>query len=190
MAKVGLKYISYGLLQPDGTYKDGKVMAKAIKATVTSESNDVKLYADDGVAESDKTFRGGKISINIDDLTNEIYAELLGHTFNDAENSVLNNSNDIAPYIGIGFYGKVIRNNSPKYMAKFLFKMQFAEPTDENDTKGETVAFQTPTIEGDVFMMDNGDWRDQIEVDTEAEAIAWIDQKLGIAATPPAGGGA
>ena len=193
MAKVGLKYPVYAILGEDGaSYSGGAVIAKAIKASVTAESNDVKLYADDGVAESDKSFKGGKISLNVDDLTNKTYCALLGHKFTAASEAdpatpetVLANANDIAPFVGVGFYGKVVRNNKPCYLAKWLKKVQFAEPTDETETKGDTVNFQTPTIEGDVFQLDNGDWKDQAEFKNEAEARSWLEKKAGI--TTPAG---
>lgn len=191
MAKVGLKYPVYAKLKEDGTYEAGSVIAKAIKASVNAESNDVKLYADDGVAESDKSFKGGKISLNVDDLTQKVYAELLGHTYTAktasdpvTPESVKANANDIAPYVGVGFYGKVVRNNKPAFLAKWLMKTQFAEPTDETETKGETVSFQTPTIEGDVYQLDNGDWKDQAEFPTEEAARAWLNTKAGI--TPAA----
>lgn len=179
MAKVGLKYPIYGKLQADGSYTNGKVIAKAIKASVTAESNDVKLYADDNISESDKSFKGGKIALNVDDLTSEIYADLLGHTYDKLKQEVLNNGDDIAPFIGVGFYGQVVRNNNPKYLAKYLYKVQFAEPADETETKGDTVNYQTPTIEGDIFKLENGDWKSQAEFSTEAEAREWLKGKAG-----------
>lgn len=188
MAKVGLKHVVAAKLKEDGTtYDKGFVVGKAMKASVTAESNDVKLYADDGVAESDKSFKGGKISIGVDDLTNKSYADLLGHTYTEATadepaspETVIASGDDIAPYMGVGFYGKIIRDNKPSYMAKWLKKVQFAEPADETETKGETVAFQTPTIEGDVFKMNDGTWKEQAEFTNETDAVKWLDTKAGI----------
>lgn len=192
MAKVGLKHVVAAKLKEDGTtYDKGFVVGKAMKASVTAESNDVKLYADDGVAESDKSFKGGKISIGVDDLTNKVYCDMLGHAYTAGSESdpatpetVIASVNDIAPYVGVGFYGKVIRNNKPSYLAKWLKKVQFAEPADETETKGETVAFQSPTIEGDVFTMNDGTWKEQAEFADEAKAIAWLDKKANITETP------
>ena len=73
MAKIGLKYLVAAKLNEDGTtYAKGFVVAKAIKANITANSNDVKLYADDGVSESDKSFKDGNISLNVDDLTQKV----------------------------------------------------------------------------------------------------------------------
>lgn len=75
---------------------------------------------------------------------------------------------------------------SSSYLVKWLRKVKFAEPNDETDTKGETVAFQTPTIEGTVFQGDDGVWKEQAEFATEAEAVAWLNQKAGITDTAAA----
>ena len=188
MAKVGLKYPVAAPLKEDGkTYDKGFVIAKAIKATVTANNNDVKLYADDGVAESDKSFKDGTLSLNIDDLTLKVYADMLGHTYtaagtgdNAEPEKVVASADDIAPFLGIGFYGQIKRNNKPCFQAKWLKKAQFSEPNDETDTKGETVAFQTPTIEGTVFQADDGTWKEQAEFATEAETRAWLNEKANI----------
>lgn len=191
MAKVGLKYpVAAKLSGADGTYSEGFVIAKAIKATVTANSNDAKLYADDGVAESDKSFRDGTISLNVDDLTQKVYADLLGHKYTaategpeppEAPETVVASTGDVAPYLGVGFYGAVKRNGKTVYLAKWLKKVQFAEPSDETDTRGETVTFQTPTIEGSVFNVEDGSWKEQAEFTEEAKAKEWLDQKAGIA---------
>lgn len=188
MAKIGLKHIVAAPLNEDGTtYGTGYVVAKAIKATVNSNNNDVKLYADDGMAESDKSFKDGSISLNVDDLNQKTYADMMGHTYTaaDAEKgtpeTVTAAAQDIAPFLGVGFYGAVKRSNRAFYVAKWLKKVQFAEPNDETETKGETVNFQTPTIEGTVFQADDGTWKEQAEFPTEAEALAWVDAKANIA---------
>ena len=189
MAKVGLKHVVAAPLKNDGTYGSGYVVAKAIKATVNSNSNDVKLYSDDGLAESDKSFKDGSISLNVDDLEQKKYADMLGHTYTEADTeggmpeTVVAATHDVAPYLGVGFYGAVMRNNKVSYMAKWLKKVQFAEPNDETETKGETVNFQTPTIEGTVFPADDGTWKEQAEFATEEEAVAWVDKKANIGTT-------
>lgn len=187
MAKVGLKYPVAAILKDDGkTYEKGFVIAKAIKATINANNNDVKLYADDGATESDKSFKDGTISLNVDDLTQKVYADLLGHNYTagDGENEevVVASSADVSPYCGVGFYGAIRRNNKTLYQAKWLKKTQFSEPNDETDTRGETINFQTPTIEGSVFTLDDGTWKEQAEFATEEKAKEWLNKKAGITA--------
>lgn len=188
MAKVGLKYPVAAMLKDDESgYEKGFVIAKAIKATANPNNNSAVLYADDGQAESDKSIRDISISLNVDDLTQKVYADLLGHTYTAAgegpdgtPEKVEVSTDDIAPFVGIGFYGKVVRSNKPSYMAKWLKKVQFAEPNDETDTKGESVNFQTPTIEGTAYACEDGSIKEQAEFTTEAEAIKWLKTKIGM----------
>ena len=56
MAKIGLKYPVYKTDSAAG------VIGKAIQADISITVNDVKLYADDAVAESDKSFQNGNNS--------------------------------------------------------------------------------------------------------------------------------
>lgn len=190
MAKIGLKYpVAAKLSEDESSYSGGFVIARAIKATVNVTSNDTKLYADDSVAESDKSFNNGSLSLNVDDLTQKVYADLLGHTYTAAESTengspetVVASANDDAPYFGVGFYGKIRRRGKTLYQAKWLRKVQFSEPNDETDTKGESVSFQTPTIEGTVFQLDTGEWKEQAEFLDEQAARKWLEEKAGISA--------
>ena len=74
MAKIGLKYPVYKTATSQG------VIGKAIQADISISVNDVKLYADDAIAESDKSFQSGTLTLGIDDLSDIIQAEFLGHT--------------------------------------------------------------------------------------------------------------
>ena len=187
MAKVGLKYPVAAPLGEGGAYEKGFVVAKAITANVTPSNNDATLYADDGEVETDKSFKNAGFSLNIDDLTQKVYSDLLGHTYQAASTeepntpeTVIASGEDIAPYFGVGFYGKIQRNNKPCWQAKWLKKVQFSEPSDETKTKGDTTEFQTPTIEGTAYRMEDGTWKEQAEFKTEADARKWLETKAQI----------
>jgi phi13 family phage major tail protein len=174
MAKIGLKYPVYKAGSTAG------VIGKAIQADISITTNDVKLHADDGIAESDKSFQEGTITLGIDDLSDAVQTAFLGHTVNDGE--ITANCNDSSPYVSIGFYGVKQVNNVKKYRAIWLTKVQFAEPNDTNATKGENVVFNTPTLEGTIMLDDNGDWKKEKTFATEAEAIAYLQNKSGVKA--------
>ena len=63
MAKIGLRYPVYKTTSTSG------VIGKAIQADISITVNDVKLYADDVVSESDKSFQSGTILLEFDDLS-------------------------------------------------------------------------------------------------------------------------
>lgn len=93
---------------------------------------------------------------------------------------ILANADDVAPFIGVGVIGKAKRNGAYKYIAKFYYKTQWHEPNDENSTATDTTNFAHDTIEGAIFMLQNGDWKAQETFDTLAAAKAYIDTKFGI----------
>lgn len=174
MAKIGLKYPVYKSAMKSG------VIAKAIQADISITVNNVKLYADDAIAESDKSFQEGTITLGIDDLSAEIQAEFLGHEVNEATGEITAQGADTNPPVGIGFYGVKKVNGVTKYRAIWLPKVQFSEPADTNATKGETVEFNTPVLEGTIMLDDTGVWKKENTFNTEAEAIAYLQDKAGI----------
>jgi phi13 family phage major tail protein len=190
MSKIGLKYPVYApATETDSaiSYGTGAVLAKAISANISIENNDVKLYADDVIAESDRSFASGTVTIGIDDLYDPAKVALLDYVQGDTVDATtgakeLSVGTASPAYVGFGFYGKVIRNKVPYWRAIWLKKVQFAEPSDELSTKGESVEFGTPELEGTIMMAADGKWKEEGTFSTEAAAKAWLDGKCGLAA--------
>lgn len=179
MANIGLRYPVY----KKGEIA-GKVIAKAIQADIAISVNDVKLFADDILAETDKSFQSGTITYGVDDLSDVVYADLLGHSIDETTKEITSNIDDVAPYVGTGFYGVKKVNNVNKYRAVWLTKVQFAEPADTNSTKGETTVFNTPVLVGTIMVDDDGAWKTENTFDTEAEAKTYLEGKAGIVVIP------
>lgn len=189
MAKIGLKRPCYSpATETDSaiSYGTGAVLAKAISANIEIENNDVKLYADDAVAESDNSFASGTVTIGIDDLYDTAKVALLDYVAGDTVDATtgakeLSVGATSPVYVGFGFYGKVVRNKVPYWRAIWLKKVQFAEPSDELATKGENIEFSTPELEGTIMMAADGKWKEEGTFSTEAGARAWLDGKCGLA---------
>lgn len=189
MKKIGLKYPVCALYNDStGTpvYTNGMVMGKAMSANLAWTSNNVPLYADDALDDIDQSISGGTEALALNELAHDVQSFLLGHTIN-GNGELIVNEGDLAPYVGHGFYGKVKRNGAYKYRAIWMFKMQYSEPADDNATKGETTAFQTPTINGTIMKDINGNYKTEKIFDTEADAIAWLNSKAGIPVSNSAG---
>lgn len=188
MKKVGLKYPVFALYD-DSTgiakYTNGAVMGKAMSAAIAYTKSNVKIYADDAVDEMDQSITGMTVTFGVNELTHEKQSVLLGHKYISGE--LIINELDIAPYVGFGYYGKVRRDGQNKYRAVWLPKVQFGEPNDETNTKGESTVFQTPTIEGEGMKDINGDFKREKLFDTEVDAIAWLNTKAGIPVSASAG---
>lgn len=193
MAKIGFEYTVMGKLTAGtdtslaaATYTDGIYMGPNAAFNFSPNSNDVKDYGDDRTVETETGVNDGTLSVEHNELTAEQEAYMLGHTLSEG-GSVLSNANDIAPYLGVGFVGKSKRSGALKYTAKFYPKCQFREPSDDNATKQDTTAFAHSTLEGNMFPLQNGDWRDAKEFDTLDAAKTWLNGKVGIEASGATG---
>ena len=157
MATIGLDKPYYAIITEDAngqeTYGTPKVMAKAIQADLTVNNATASLYADDGVDESVDEFTSGTLSLGLNDLASTVAAELLGARV-DTNGVLVNSTNDIAPYVAVGFRA---RKANGKYRYFWLYRVKFGVPATKLATKGESITFQTPTIEGTVMRRNKPD---------------------------------
>lgn len=178
MAKIGLNNFRFAVLTEaaDGTpsYGDPQTPAKAVSCSVSIENNDAKLYADDVLAESDTSFSGGTVTMGIDEDDLATMATLLGHTYT-AQDGLTRSANDTAPYVGLGRVVTKMVNGEYVYKVEFLYKVKFQEPSQENNTKGESVEFGTTEITGTISALANGNWSVAKEFDTKAAAVTYLE---------------
>lgn len=178
MAKIGLTNFRYSILTEaaDGTpsYAGAQTPAKAVSCSVSIDNNDAKLYADDALAESDTSFAGGTVTMGIDEDDLETMAVLLGHTITE-QGIMTRNTDDTAPYVGLGRIVTKMVNGSYQYKVEFLYKVKFSEPSQEDNTKGDSVEFGTTEIEGTVAALANGNWSVAQNFSTKAEAVTYLE---------------
>ena len=191
MAQIGLRYPVYAPLIEDdvaGTfqYGTGKVAAKAIRVDINLNIANGVLYADDAVAESVKEFTDGTITFTADDLEDDVKAdwldnEIVEETIDTQTVQVLKSNVDDSPgYFGFGFIIPKVKNKVRKYRAILYTKVQFGEPNETAESKGQQLNFQTPAIEGTIMRRCDGDWKEEVTVDTLALARKWLHTKLNI----------
>jgi len=196
MAKVGLKYPVYAVATETESaisYSAGAVLAKAISAKININTNEEKLFGNDMLIESDKSFSDGSVAIGVDDLYDAAKVTLLAYIEGATVDAGIGSKELAASgaasgaYVGFGFYGKVKRSSLTRWRAIWLKKVQFSEPSDEFETKGEKTTFKTPELEGMIMVAVDGNWKEEATFSTEAACKAWLDGKSGIAticATP------
>lgn len=181
MAKIGLNNFRYSILTEaqDGTpsYNGAKKPAKAVSCSVEVNNSEAKLYADDGTAESDTSFAGGTVTIGIDDDDNTTMAELLGHTVS-ADGEMVRKTTDVAPYVGLGRVVSLMVNGAYKYRVEFLYKVKFSEPSQSDQTKGESVEFATYELNGIISQLANDDWSKTKTFADKASAISYLENLL------------
>lgn len=177
MAKIGLTNFKYSVLE-DEKVTTPKSLGKAVSCKVSIETNSATLYADDGLAESDYSFKQGTITLEVDEDNDTIFAELLGHTVTTGTTGttgeVVRKATDTAPYVAVGRILTKMNGGERTYKVEFLSKVQFKEPAPDEKTKGESLEFGTTTIEGVVLQNSNGEWSRAKTFTTLAEAQTYL----------------
>lgn len=192
---IGLRNVVYTLLVSDpaaGTgqaeYGEVKGIPGAIAANINPNPSTETLFADDGPFETAATIGQIALELNIADLPFEVQADLFGHTVN-PEGVLIRKAGDTPPWLAVGF--KSLKSNG-KYRYTWLAKGKFSLPEQNNETKGDSVAFQTPTTTGSFVKRECDDeWQRSLDEDsetfTQTQADNWFLNPYGAA---PAGGGA
>ena len=124
-----------------------------MKADLTIELAEASLFADDGEAENIKAFKSGKLSLGVDDIGIEAAQDLTGASV-DNNGALISSENDLAPYVAVGF--RALKGNG-KYRYFWLYRVRFAAPSTNLQTKGDSITFQTPTVEGTVMRRNKTD---------------------------------
>lgn len=161
MAKIGLKNLKYSKYDEAGKLTGATSFGKAVSCKVSIDRNEAELYADDGLVESDYSFKKGTITLEVDDDADTVFADVLGHTIStetDTKGEVIRNANDVAPYVAIGRILTKMVGGVRQYKVEFLHRVKFKEPDAEENTKGESLEFKTTSIEGAISQLENGEW--------------------------------
>ena len=159
MATIGLDKLYYAKITEDQdgneTYATPTPLAKAMTADLSVELAEATLYADDGAAEIVKEFKSGTLSLGIDDLGAAIASDLTGSTI-DAGGVVISTAEDGGDPVAVGFRAKKANG---KYKYYWLYRVKFGIPATNLATKGDSITFSTPTIEGTILRRNKADAR-------------------------------
>jgi phi13 family phage major tail protein len=170
MATIGLDKLYYAPVTEnpntgEETYGPPQLLAKAISAELSIDLAEATLYADDGAAEVVKEFKGGKLTLGVDGIGRTQAATLTGATVDD--NGVLvSASEDGGKPVAIGFRAKKA-NGHYKYF--WFYRVKFGVPSTNLQTKGDSITFSTPSIEGSVLRRTKVDGLDQHPWKAEAD---------------------
>ena len=190
MARTGLSQSFYALYSATGTtvtYTNGGTLGKAVSVSIEPEDSDSEIfYANNGPAESASSFGGGTLTITNDRLQLSGVAAVLGletaSVTTPAGTSLTFPGGLNAPYVGYGTIAKMIVDGSTNWRAILLHKVQFQIPTGEFETQGETVEFEGHELTATILRDDTaaGGWMTWADFSSEANASAWLQDKLGI----------
>ena len=151
MATIGLDKLYYAKITEDEngneTYASPVQLAKAMTADLSVELAEATLYADDGASEIVKEFKSGTLSLGVDDIGASVASDLTGATI-DANGVVVSTSEDGGEPVAVGFRAK---KSNGKYKYYWLYRVKFGIPATNLATKGDSITFSTPTIEGTIL---------------------------------------
>lgn len=199
MAKIGLKcpvaspITGYNSDTGMPIYGTGFIIGKAVTAEKTIESNSNPLYGDDSIAENDSSFASGTVKLGVTDFGNDyadglqVQAKMLGNVVSPVTGggySIRRASGQSAPYLGFGFYKTKKHNGQNIFEATWLYKTQFKVPSDTTNTKGQSIEWQTPEIEGTIMVVEGFDgdtYEDTAVFTTEGAAKSWLFSKANAA---------
>ena len=155
---------------------------KIANADLSVELAEATLFADDGASEVVKEFKSGTLSLGVDDIGAQTAADLTGVVV-DSNGVIISASEDGGKPVAVGFRAK---KSNGKYRYYWLYRVIFGIPATNLATKGDSITFSTPTIEGTVLRRNKLDtqnkhpWKAEVtEGDTgvKAEVITnWYKQ--------------
>ncbi len=151
MATIGLDRLYYAKITEDTngdeTYGTPQILAKAMTAELSVDLIEAILYANDAASEVVKEFKSGSLSLGVDDIGPLVAQDLTGCKI-DSNNVVVSRSEDGGSPVAIGFRAK---KSNGKYRYFWLYRVIFSVPATSLATKGDSITFSSPTIEGTVF---------------------------------------
>ena len=148
--RIGVSNFHFAVMTTEDTTKaapeyDAPVSAPGLMSlNINPNSSIDTLFADDGPFESASTIGKVEVEIQKNYLATSEKATLLGKSV-DSNGGLIYSSTDTPPWVAIGF--KSLKSNG-KYRYCWLYKGKFQDPEDNNETKGDSINWQSDTITG------------------------------------------
>lgn len=197
MAFIGMRHVVVAKLDAhtpgaEPTYSAGKVAGKAITGNLTINRNNNPLYADDIIAEDDNGITSMDLELGVDDLDEETqaYIGLLKEVATGSGTSAVTTyyeNSAAANNVGVGYMRVRRKAGVTTFQGIWIYKTLFSKNAENSKTKGETIEWQTPTVNGrcmglSVDSTGEATFRKIQNFDTESDAEDWLDGLAGISA--------
>lgn len=174
------------------TYTNAQELARGVKVSLEPESSDASnFYSNNIVAETEGGgFTGATLTLTVDGLFASAERFILGLQAAGEDGFSDYNSSSKAPFVGVGFIVRSMSNHNTLYTPVVLYKTMFKQPTQEAETQGDEINWQTTELEATVMRADTSDLRWKAvgsDYDTEADALTALQTKLGVQPPTPPG---
>lgn len=191
MAFVGMRYVVFAPIKTEVEgqeiqYDQGVVVGEAISAGVNITRNNEDLYGGDHLIESDNSIVGGTVDLTVDDIEDDAKVVMLGMV-KDQDGKTYHEEGTATPYGGMGYIRVRRKKGKTTYQVNWTHKVQMAVATENAQTKGQNVSWQTTSVTGKMMGVKNNAelktrFREQKIFDTEIEAVSWLNGKAHIEA--------
>lgn len=166
------------------TYGAGMPVGNAVAASITWNRADTSHYGDDAEDARDNGITSGDISFTNSGIYQTARVALLGEeqqgTTDEYEISA-----DATPYVGFGYIRVLRKDGAIAYEGIWLHKVQFAEDSIEDNTKGESIEWGETTLTGRIMAVRiAANMKNRLmahkEFTTLADADTWLRGKANI----------
>lgn len=170
-------------------YDKGIVIGRAMQGNLSITHNQNPLYADDVEAENDNGVTAMSLEMGIDDMTEEVESYLLGHEEAtekiDGATKAYYETDASAPDVGTGYIRVRKLRGKLSYQGVWYFKGQAGINSENTQTKGESIAWQTPTVSMrfealDVDGKGANKYRIKVPFDDYESAKKWLNKMANI----------
>ena len=189
--RIGCDHLVYAIMTAEDTpssaptYGAVKPAPGVMSININPNSSLATAFFDDGPGDTAATLGNIEVEIQKNLLTAENKSDLLGHVI-DTNKGVVYADEDTPPWVAIGF--RTLKSNG-KYRYVWLYKGRFADPEDNNETKGDNINFQAETIRGQFVKLtypmpvalgvNKKVWKYEIDADTPDASVGaistWFD---------------
>ena len=148
--RIGVSNFVYAIMKTEDTpttaplYDPPQAAPGLMSLNINPNGSTDTLFADDGPLETATTIGQVEVEIQKNYLSTKNKVDLLGKK-TDSKGGLLSSSNDVPPWVAVGF--KSLKSNG-HYRYCWLYKGKFQDPEDNNETKGDSINWQSDTITG------------------------------------------
>jgi len=174
------------------TYGTPQKTGGAIEVKPTVNYNDAPIYSDNRLKHKNTSFKDGSIALTIDYANKAVLSPLIGRNVV-SENFVtsagstisvarhISNTGNKPIFVGFGYVvaDHDVDGEKSVYTVKFFYKVQFQPYTQDAKTKKGTIEYLETTLTGTIYEMENGDWCEEEDFDSESVAVEYLYKLFG-----------
>lgn len=193
----GIKVAKYVNNNGTVSYTNRQTAGDAMTAALELRYAEGRLYAESTLAEYMRKAVGGTITLGVKYIPDAAQKLMFGSVektrsityqvgtteVTESVSSLQLGAESQSTYVGVAFYAPDKVDSADKFTAVFIPKALFGPPSNNYQTAGDSINFQSQTTTGEFLASDSADKTlfEYVVLDSEAAAKAWVDAVLATA---------